>query len=108
MRTLGGESFPASAAEEFLVFAVGEFGVGDGDFTVNAFEELLFRGVGGLEELVDLGVNQGVDATDEEASDAGDVGVVEPLGGASFESSDVGLGDLFVSGLSEEEGDVDV
>ena len=44
LRAFGGERFPSRAAEQLLIFLVGEFGVGDGHFAFEALEQRLLRG----------------------------------------------------------------
>src|SRR5580704_4095807 len=91
-----------------LTYFVGELGVGDGDGAVEAFKQNFGVAGGGLEQSVDFGIDEGVNAADEETGDAGDLVDGLALGGAGFESGDEGLGDLFVGGLGEEQSDVDV
>src|SRR5277367_1571964 len=110
LRTLVREGFPARAGEEFLILFVGEFGVGNGDLAVDAGDQRALGGIGVVvvHHLLELAVNEGIDAADEEAGDAGDVAEVDTFFGAGFESGEVGFGDLLVGGLREEQGNVDV
>src|SRR6202040_4428832 len=108
LRALRGESLPARAAEEFLIFLVSELGVGDGDGAMETFEKSFGIADGGLQQGVDLGIDEGVNAADEETGDAGDLVDGLALGGAGFKSGDKGFGNFFVGGLREEQGDVDV
>src|SRR6266481_1641448 len=88
LRALRGESFPAGAAKEFLILLVGKLGVGDGYGAVEAFEKNFGVTGSSFQQGVNLGVNEGVNAADEEAGDTGDVVDRLALGGTGFESGD--------------------
>ncbi len=88
---------------------VGELGVGDRDLALQRFEPRLFRGIGGSgDALVERLVDERVDAADEEARHTRDLVRVAAFPGEGFEPAHIGLGDLGIDLLREQEGDVDV
>ena len=104
----GRELLPARAREQALVVLVGELGVGDGDLALQRAQPFLLAGIVGPGDLlVELLVDGAVDAADEERGDAGDMGGIAALGDVFFQAGDIGLRDLAIDLLREQQRDVD-
>ncbi len=68
-----GQGLPTWAIEDSLVEPIGELGVGNGDFALQPTEEsAVDPGRRILDEFSELAIDEGVDAADEEAGNAGD------------------------------------
>ena len=105
---LGRELLPAGACEQPLVVLIGQLGVGDGDLALQRAQPLLLAGVIGPRDLVvELLVDRGIDAADEERGDAGDRRGIAALGDVFFEARDIGLRHLAIDLLREQQRDVD-
>ena len=106
--TLGRELVPARAGKQPLVFLIGELGVGDRDLALQRGQPFFFgRVVRSRDLFVELLVDRAVDAADEKAGDARDMGGIAALGDVFFEAGEIGLGDLDVDLLREQQRDVD-
>jgi len=57
--------------------------------------------------FIELLVHRAVDAADEEAGDAGDMGRIAAAGNIFFQTCKIGLGDLDIDLLRKQQGDVD-
>src|SRR5260370_23940912 len=80
-----------------LIFLISEFCVGDGDLALQRGETLLLGGVVGARDLfIELLVDRAVDAADEEAGDARDMGQIAAACDIFFEAGQIGLGDLHI------------
>ncbi len=102
------ERFPARSGEQALVFLIGEFGVGDRDLALQRGQPFfLGRIIGASDLFVELLVDRAVDAADEEAGDAGDVGGIAVGGDIFFQPRKIGFGDLHIDLLREQQRDVD-
>ena len=104
----GGERFPAGAFDHLQVTLIGDLGVGDGDLATHGLERLGVPGAGLRQPLVDLLVDHGVDAADEEAGDAVHAADPRSRREAILEPREVGVGDGKIGLDAEEQGDVDV
>ncbi|MGY4314565.1 hypothetical protein ACVWW1_003892 [Bradyrhizobium sp. JR3.5] len=105
---LGRELVPARAREQALVVLVGELCIGDRDLALQGREPLLLgRVVGACDLLVELLVDGAVDAADEEAGDACHMGGVAALGDVLLQALKIGLRDLAIDLLREQQRDVD-
>ena len=103
MRTLGDQGFPAISAKNSLIFLVGLLSVRDRNFSHHALQ--LFPLVwifGSLKFGVDNGINQGVNAADEEAGHAGDPAHVAAGRSEFLQTGDVGLRHFYVNVLREQ------
>ncbi len=109
MCTLLGKPTPAFVRVDLLVALVGELRVGDRNF---AFEDLqprlLSRIARGRDPLVKFVIDKGVDATNEKARHARDLVRVPALLGERLKPGNIGLGDLGIDLLGEQQGHVDV
>ena len=94
--------FPTRAGEQRLVSNVGEFRVGDRSLAAQ-----LVRGLF-VVELVQPLVDCGVDAADEKARDAADLGNVAAGLLQILEPGDIGFDDLLVDADGKKQSDVDV
>ncbi len=86
---------------------VGEFRVGDGYLALQRFELLLLVAARGRDLAVELTVDGGIDAADEEAGDAGDTFRVAAVRDEGFEAGDIGFENFRVHFLREQQRDVD-
>jgi len=102
------EAFPARARKQMLVFLIGELGVGDRDLALQRGEPLLLAWiVRPCDLFVELFVDRAVDAADEKAGDAGDMGWIAAAGDMFLKTGKVGLGNLDIGLLREQQRDVD-
>ena len=107
MCALLGKALPALVRINLLVALVGELGIGDRDFALEALQpRLLCRIDGGRDLLVELIVDESVDAADEEAGDACDLVRIAALLGERFEPRNISLGDLGIDLLGKQQGHV--
>ena len=107
-RTLARQTLPARPREQGLGTLKGQLRVGDRDLAANLLQVRALLAAGGLEALVDDGIDGGIDAADEEACHAGTSRHVPAGRGQSFQALDIGQGDRLVGRLREQQGDVDV
>jgi len=109
LRALRGKGFPATGSADFLILAIGEFGVGDGYFALQAREKTTLRWVGRrFQFFVERAVNEGVDSADEEAGNAGDFADVFSFCGAGLKACYERFCDLFIGRLRKEQRDIDI
>ena len=92
------------ALEDVLEHPVRLLSVGDGGAAEQGFQVVC----AGVDALLKLGVDGGVDAAEEEGSDGGDAADVAARLGQLLQPGKVRLDDLPVGGKGEDEGDVDV
>ena len=102
LRARCGQKLPARAGEQRLVASVGEFRVGDRRLAAQPIRHLL------VAELVQPLVDRSIDAADEDAGDAADLGDVAAGSLQILEPGDIGFDHLLVDAHGEEQGDVDV
>src|SRR6202012_4018778 len=102
------EAFPARARKQMLVFLIGELGVGDCNLALQRGETLLLAWiVRPCDLFVELLVDRAVDAADEEAGETGDMGGIAATGDIFLEAGQIGLSDLHIGLLREQQRDVD-
>ncbi len=103
------QPLPALVRIYFSIELIGELGVGDRDFALQLLQLCLGGRIGGCGDLlVELVIDQGVDAADEEARHAGHLVRVAALFGESLEPGNVSLGNLGVDLLRKQQRHVDV
>ena len=102
LRARRGQTLPARAGEQLLVANVGELRVGDRHLAAEPIRQPL------VVELVQPLVDGRVDAADEKAGDAADLGDVAARPRQVLEPGDIGFDDLLVDAHGEQQGDVDV
>src|SRR5579875_287063 len=104
-----GQRLPALAAENALVNLIGEFGVGDGDFALQAEREpagfVRRRLLGERGKLI---IDERVDAADKETGHAGHPARIAAAFDEILEPGNVSVGDALVNFLREQERHVDV
>ena len=104
----GRKLVPARSGKQLFVFLIGELCVGDGDLALQRGQPLLLAGIVGARDLlVELLVDRAVNAADEEARDARDMGGVAAGLDVFFQPREVGLGDLDIDLLRKQQRDVD-
>src|SRR6266478_1447572 len=109
LRALGRQGFPTRATEEFLIFLVSEASVGNRHFSLETLKESLLRLVRrGLYFFIEFAVHEGVNAAHEEACHTRNMADVLTFRGAGLESGKERFGNLFIRGLREQQGDIDV
>ena len=96
-----------SLLEDLLVDGVGHLGAGDGHLA-DQVSGRLGLGPPGRGQFFQPGVQQHVDAAQEEAGHRGHPVQGLALGRPVFQAGDIGLGHFPVAGQAEEQGDVDV
>ena len=95
--------------EDLFVLLVGEFGIGDGDFAPDAFEQaLLARAIRALQPRFELLLDRTIDTAHEEARDTSDVADIFARLCARLESGDIGFRHLLVDFLGKQQSDVDI
>ena len=102
LRARYGQKLPARAGEQRLVANVGEFRVSDRRLAAQPIRHLFVC------ELVQPLVDCSVDAADENAGDAADLGDVAAGSRQVLEPGDIGFDHLLVDAHGEEQSDVDV
>ena len=104
----GREPVPARAGKQPLVFLIGELGVGDRHLALQRGQPfLLARVIGLCDPLIELLVHSAVDAADEKACDARDMGRVAAARDIFFQPGKIGLGNLDIDLLRKQQRDVD-
>ena len=97
-----GQALPARAGEQRLVASVGELRVGDRRLAAQPIRQLF------VAELVQPLVDRDIDAADEDAGDAADLGDIAAGPLQILEPRDICFDHLLVDAHGEEQGDVDV
>ncbi len=106
---VGFERVPARPGKQAQIALIGELGIGDGDLALERFEPFLFvRVIGARDLFVEQFVDRGVDAADKEARYAGDARRIAAFGGERLEAGQIGLDDLLIGLLREQQRNVDV
>src|SRR5204863_4789378 len=94
--SLRSQLFPARTGKLPFVALIGELGVGDCDFAAKLSKYLPLTGRKLIGSRVDELVDSGIDATDKETGNAGDLTRVTAPGNHAFEPGQVGFDNFAV------------